>query len=61
MVHSSLSAFIPVSSLTVVPRYFRVTGRQTDSSDNTIRVNVCNGGGYNPMGGSSFNVFEMEA
>tara|TARA_R110002050_G_scaffold68279_1_gene148193 strand:+ start:1366 stop:2226 length:861 start_codon:yes stop_codon:yes gene_type:complete len=61
MVHSSLSAFIAVSALTVAPRYFRVTGRQTDLTDNNIKVNHCSGGGYNPMGGSSFNVFEMEA
>lgn len=61
MHHSSLSAIIPVSSLTVAPRYFRVTGRQTDNSDNTIKVNHCNGGGYNPMGGSSFNVLVLNA
>ena len=61
MVHSSLSAIIPVSSLTVAPRYFRVTGRQTDQSNNNIKVNHCSGGGYNPMGGSSFNVFELGA
>ena len=61
MHHSSLSAIIPVSSLTVAPRYFRVTGRQTDNSNNTIKVNHCSGGGYNPMGGSSFNVLVLNA
>ena len=61
MYHSSLSAIIPVSSLTVAPRYFRVTGRQTDNSNNTIKINHCSGGGYNPMGGSSFNVMVLNA
>ena len=63
MKHASVSQIIDVSSLSATtPRYWRVTMRQTDASNNEIRINYqASTGGYAPTGASSFNVIELGA
>ena len=62
VIHSATNQIIAVSALTVVPRYFRVTVRQTDSSNDDININFHdNTGGYAPTGNSTFNVIELTA
>ena len=62
VIHSATNQIIAVSALTVVPRYFRVTIRQCDSSNDDLRINYHdNTGGYAPTGNSTFNVIELTA
>ena len=62
VIHSATNQIIAVSALTVVPRYFRVTLRQCDSSNDDININYHdNTGGYAPTGNSTFNVIELTA
>ena len=60
VIHSATNQIIAVSALTVTPRYFRVTLRQTDVSNDDININFHdNTGGFAPTGNSTFNVLEL--